>query len=171
MSRALLIAMAFLMAFGGTADARCKNKGCRKMRGHHVTVRAVVPMVAASLEAAGVPTPDPNSAPSPAITTPDPPTALTPARLGVVAREWSLVLSRSTLPAGPAVVQLQNFGEDAHNLRIERLDGASGFDVPLAEAGEVQKGQGTLAAGDYKIYCALPGHEAQGMRARFTVVQ
>jgi hypothetical protein len=169
--RALVTALALAMALGATADARCMNKGCRKMRGQHVTVRAVVPMVAASLEAAGVPAPDPNPTASPAITPADPPTTPTAARLGVVAREWSLVLSRSTLPAGPALVQLQNFGEDAHNLRVERTDGGSGFDVPLAESGEVQKAQGALAAGDYKIYCALPGHEAQGMRARFTVVQ
>ena len=92
------------------------------------------------------------------------------ARLGVVAREWSLVLSRTSLPAGSAVVELQNQGEDAHNLRIERLDGSGDrTDVPLAESGEVQSVQATLAAGDYKIYCALPGHEAAGMRATFSV--
>jgi uncharacterized cupredoxin-like copper-binding protein len=87
----------------------------------------------------------------------------------VVAREWSLVLSRSTLPAGRALVQLQNFGEDAHNLRIESAD--TELDVPLAEAGERKTAEGTLPAGDYKVYCALPGHEAQGMRARLTVTQ
>lgn len=177
-----MIALALAAAAGGSADARCMSKGCRKMSGgHRVTVRAVVPMVAAGLQAAAAGTaPDPspggsNPTPSTAITTPDPPstTPAAPARLGVVAREWSLVLSRSTLPAGVALVQLQNLGEDAHNLRVERLDGAagSGFDVPLAESGEVQKAQGALAPGDYEIYCALPGHEAQGMRARFTVVQ
>jgi uncharacterized cupredoxin-like copper-binding protein len=85
----------------------------------------------------------------------------------VVAREWSLVLSRSTLPAGRALVQLQNFGEDAHNLRIESASTA--LDVPLAEAGEVQEADGTLPAGDYKVYCALPGHESAGMRGRLTV--
>jgi plastocyanin len=69
-----------------------------------------------------------------------------------------------------ASVELQNFGEDAHNLRIERLD-ASGppLDLPLAESGERQKASGTLAAGTYKVYCTLPGHDAQGMHARLTV--
>jgi hypothetical protein len=65
---------------------------------------------------------------------------------------------------------LQNFGEDAHNLRIERVGASvSSLDIPLAEAGERQKASGTLAAGDYRVYCALPGHDAQGMHARLTV--
>jgi plastocyanin len=93
-----------------------------------------------------------------------------PARLGVTAREWSLVLSRQTLAAGRAVVELQNFGEDAHNLRIERTDAAGkSFDVPLAEAGERTSASGTLAAGRYKVYCALPGHDALGMHATLDV--
>jgi plastocyanin len=99
-----------------------------------------------------------------------PPPAPTVARLGVTAREWSLVLSRVTLAAGPARVQLQNLGEDAHNLRIERVGGGGGVvTVPLAESGERQDGAGTLAAGSYKVYCALPGHEAAGMRATLSV--
>jgi plastocyanin len=93
-----------------------------------------------------------------------------PARLGVTAREWSLVLSRQTLAPGPAIVQLQNFGEDAHNLRVERVDGSgAALSVPLAEAGEQQSASGTLAPGTYKVYCALPGHDALGMHASLEV--
>jgi hypothetical protein len=161
----LLVALVFAPA----ADARCAKKGCRKMPGRAVTVRASVPMVAASLDSivapgapsSGTPSPDPASAPAPGA-----PLA-PPARLGVTAREWSLVLSRTTLPAGRAIVQLKNIGEDAHNLRLE--GGSDALDVPLAESGEVKQADGTLPAGDYKVYCALPGHEAAGMRARLTV--
>ena len=92
-----------------------------------------------------------------------------PARLGVVAREFSLLLSRTTLPAGAAIVELQNRGEDAHNMRLERVGSAFGLDVPLAESGEVTRASGTLAAGDYRVFCALEGHEQAGMRARLTV--
>jgi hypothetical protein len=92
------------------------------------------------------------------------------ARLGVVAREWSLVLSRTSLPAGAAIVELQNFGEDAHNLRIERVDrSGAAANVPLAEAGERKSGELTLTPGAYKLYCTLAGHEAQGMRASLSV--
>jgi hypothetical protein len=170
MRRAALIALALVVALGGgAADAHCAKKGCRKMRGPRVTLRATVPMVAASLQAAADPgtapvAPAPPAAPAPPV---DPAPVST--KLGVVAREWSLVLSRSTLPAGQAVVQLQNFGEDAHNLRIERVDGGGSFDVPLAESGELQKAEGAVTAGDYRIYCTLPGHDAQGMHARLTV--
>jgi plastocyanin len=112
----------------------------------------------------GTPSTDPASATTPA---PGPAAA---SRLAVTASEWSLVLSRTTLPAGDAIVELDNMGEDAHNLRIERVDGGgSAFDVPLAESGEVSSGRTTVAPGEYKLYCALPGHEAQGMRARLNV--
>jgi plastocyanin len=166
MRRAALLALAVVVALTATADARCMKKGCRKMNGPHATARSVAPMIAAGLQAATAPgqvTPPPGDTSPPAGS----PAPASVARLGVVAREWSLVLSRSTLPAGRARVQLQNFGEDAHNLRIESV-GAS-LDVPLAESGEVQAADGTLPAGDYKVYCTLPGHEAQGMRARLTV--
>lgn len=106
--------------------------------------------------------------PQPVPETPAPRTP--PARLGVVAREFSLVLSRTTLSSGAAVIELQNRGEDAHNLRVERLDGSSsGVDVPLAEAGEVQSATASLTPGDYRLFCALPGHDAAGMHARLTV--
>jgi hypothetical protein len=163
MKRALLIVLALVAALAPAADARCAKKGCRKMHGVRTTGRAAVPMVAASLQAA-LDTQTPGPVDEPPSTDPAPAPA---ARLGVTAREWSLVLSRSVLPAGHALVQLQNFGEDAHNLRIESASAT--LDVPLAEAGEVQEAGGTLPAGDYKVYCSLPGHEAQGMRARLTV--
>jgi hypothetical protein len=93
-----------------------------------------------------------------------------PARLGVTAREWSLVLSRPVLPAGPAVVELQNLGQDAHNVRIQRIDGAgASLSLPLAESGTRSSASGPLTAGDYRVFCALPGHAAAGMQATLEV--
>jgi hypothetical protein len=166
MRRAALLCLAVVAALAPAADARCMKKGCRKMNGPHATVRSVAPMIAAGLQAATAPGGVTPPAGDPAPPAGDPAPAPV-ARLGVVAREWSLVLSRNVLPAGKARVQLQNFGEDAHNLRIESV--GSSLDVPLAESGEVQEASGTLPAGDYTVYCTLPGHEAQGMRARLTV--
>jgi hypothetical protein len=151
--------------------AKTVSKSCRKLPARPAIARAVVPMVGVNPFAAA-PAPDPipevpvtDPAPPP---TPAPPPA--PARLGVVAREWSLTLSRTSLAAGPALVELQNFGEDAHNLRIERTDGPGApLELPLAESGERQKAGGTLTPGEYRVYCTLPGHEAQGMRARLDV--
>jgi plastocyanin len=145
------------------------SKGCRKFTGIAPAqpTSAPVPMVGTDPFS---PVVEPEQAPTPGPTLPPPSPAPAPARLGVIAREWSLTLSRTSLSAGEVGVELQNFGEDAHNLRIERVDGAGvALDVGLAEAGERQKATGTLAAGSYKVYCALPGHDAQGMHARLTV--
>jgi plastocyanin len=154
MRTAALVALAAVFAVAAPvteAKPRMKclvRKDCGR-RAHAVAVAP--PMVAA------------NPFITPVVVTP-------PARLGVTAREWSLVLSRQTLAPGPAIVQLQNFGEDAHNLRVERVDGTGApLSVPLAESGEQQSGSGTLTPGTYKVYCALPGHDALGMHATLEV--
>jgi plastocyanin len=148
------------------------SKSCRMLPARPPSPHVSMQMTGTDLfgsAAAPVPVPAPTPAPQPP-PSPAPTPTQAPTRLGVVAREWSLTLSRTSLAAGPASVELQNFGEDAHNLRIERVDGAGApLDIPLAEAGERQKASGTLTAGDYRIYCTLPGHDAQGMHARLTV--
>jgi hypothetical protein len=141
---------------------------CHRLPAPPVTGPAPVGMTPFRVPPAGDPLPPGGDVPPPA--GPATPPAAPATRLGVVAREWSLVLSRTSLPAGEAIVELDNLGEDAHNLRIERVDGAGGAaNVPLAESGEVQSARAALSAGDYKLFCALPGHEAQGMRARLVV--
>jgi hypothetical protein len=154
------------------------SKSCRKLPARPFPGRVAMQMTGMGLIAPG-PTPLGEPAPDPATTavvpTGDPallpPPSPAATRLGVVAREWSLTLSKTSVPAGQVGVELQNFGEDAHNLRIERTDGpdAVALEVALAESGERQQASGSLAAGSYKVYCALPGHDAQGMHAKLTV--
>jgi hypothetical protein len=175
----LLALFAVAAPVAGAKPVKCwrvASKSCRKLPTRPTAVHVVVPMVGVNPFAPPAPTPAPAASPvpSPESPAPDPasppPPAPAPARLGVTAREWSLTLSRTSVKEGVALVELQNFGEDAHNLRIERTDGPSSpLDVPLAEAGERQKASGTLAAGTYKVYCALPGHDAQGMHATLLV--
>jgi uncharacterized cupredoxin-like copper-binding protein len=93
-----------------------------------------------------------------------------PARLMVEAREFSLVLSRGSLRHGEAIVQLVNRGEDGHDLHLVRLgrDGrASSRAHGTAETrpGATSTWRGRLAAGRWRLFCSLPGHERQGMRA------
>lgn len=110
-------------------------------------------------------------APSPA-PVPAPPPATEPVvnHLQVPAREFSLSLSHSFLSAGSDVVELDNFGEDAHNLRIERTDGTgSAVTFPTLEPGKVGRQSVALTPGSYHLYCTLPGHEAAGMSATLTV--
>jgi hypothetical protein len=113
------------------------------------------------------PVPKPPSKP-PIPTPPSPPKPL--ARIQVVAREFSLTLSRRALAAGPVGIELDNFGQDPHDLRVERADAPStGFSFTLAKPGTVSSKKLELAAGEWKLYCTLPGHEALGMSARVTV--
>jgi len=93
-----------------------------------------------------------------------------PARLLVEAREFSLVLSRQAVPHGDAIVQLVNRGEDGHDLRLVRL-GPHGRSASRPQGtretrpGAVSSWRGTLAAGRYRLFCSIPGHERRGMRA------
>lgn len=173
----VLLAVLVVPAGAGAATPQCKGlrnvawpgKGKRCHAAWAATARAPVPMT--RFTPIGPVDPAVPEGNAPAVEAPpSPANPAPPARLGVVAREWSLTLSRATLVAGPAKIELQNFGEDAHNLRIERTDGTgTPLDVPETEAGERTAAAGTLPAGEYKVYCALPGHEAAGMHARLSV--
>jgi hypothetical protein len=92
------------------------------------------------------------------------------ARLQVVAREFDLTVSRKRLPAGRVSVELDNLGEDPHDLRVERARrSATGFSFDLARSHTVSTRRLTLGPGSWKLYCTLPGHAALGMSATVTV--
>jgi hypothetical protein len=97
-----------------------------------------------------------------------------PARLLVEAREFSLVLSRPSLAAGSAIVQLAVRGEDGHDLRFVRVDArgrSKGAEraIPETRPGETADWRGTLRRGRFRLSCSLPGHAAAGMRATLRV--
>jgi len=89
-----------------------------------------------------------------------------PARLLVTGREYSLTLSRPKLPAGKAIVQLYNYGEDPHDLNLRRVGSGR-----VGEVGEVEPGAtGTLQielrkASRYRLWCSIPTHRGLGMVA------
>jgi hypothetical protein len=112
---------------------------------------AVIAALLAALAVAPV-TP---SVPAPAATT-----ARAPARLLVEAREFNLVLSRRRVPAGRAIVQLANRGEDPHDLRLRRRKR-----IGETPPGEVGEWEGRLRPGRYRLACTLPDHRRRGMRA------
>jgi hypothetical protein len=91
-------------------------------------------------------------------------------RVQVVAREYSLTLSRQSAAAGSVAVELSNHGEDPHDLRVE-LPGSAlpPFDFALTKPGEVTGRKLELGPGTWQLYCTLDGHEALGMSATFTV--
>jgi hypothetical protein len=95
------------------------------------------------------------------IAAPPPP----PARVQVVAQEFSFALSRQTIKAGWAIVELRNAGEDAHDLRMRRVGGKRVYSWPVTEAGGVVDETYKLLPGRYILYCGVANHRARGMQA------
>jgi plastocyanin len=115
--------------------------------------------------------PVPVLVPPPAAPQPQPePEDLSIPRLGVKAEEWSYTLSRPEVPAGEVIVELNNLGEDPHNLNLQ-LDDGSGPEAAIPSTGPSgqSKARFTLAAGTYRMWCSLDGHETAGMSATLVV--
>ena len=91
--------------------------------------------------------------------------AAAPSRLLVESREFNLVLSRGSVKAGDAIVQLANRGEDPHDLRLRRIGGGRSTAIGETLPGEVAEWEGRLRRGRYRLWCSLEGHRALGMRA------
>lgn len=94
----------------------------------------------------------------------------TPSRLLVTAREFSFTLSRPKLDRGPSMIELYNFGEDPHDLRIQRAGSPRVYSY--GETGPGQSTRLTLKlrrASVYRLWCSLEGHAELGMRARLRV--
>jgi hypothetical protein len=94
-----------------------------------------------------------------------------PARLQVAAKEFSLTLSRAKLKSGWAIVELANYGEDPHDLRLRRISGTVTRSIPVVQAGDQQALRAKLLPGRYKLWCSLADHAARGMRAQLIVTR
>jgi plastocyanin len=171
-------AVALLPAAGlGTAGARADTAECgwhrhskrvvKHVRRHgkrHRVVRwrhwwSCDPVAGAPSEAPSQ-TPPPTSEPEPVTN-----------RLGVRASEYYFILSRPTVSSGEVTVELNNQGEDAHDLSLQR-EGSG--EEPLLEVEETQSLQHTVAefdlpAGTYRLWCSLPTHREKGMETTLVV--
>ena len=93
----------------------------------------------------------------------------TPARLGVAASEFHLVLSRPSVKAGVVEIELHNVGEDPHDLRIRRVGGAHTCKIALTSPGARRSVALNLRPGRYRLWCSLTDHRALGMQALLRV--
>jgi hypothetical protein len=88
-----------------------------------------------------------------------------PGRLGVSATEFRLTLSRASVKAGRVIVQLQNNGQDVHDLRLRRIGGKRNYAFPVTSP----DGRSTLTLqllpGRYRLWCSVANHTQLGMRA------
>lgn len=92
-----------------------------------------------------------------------------PSRIQVVAREYSFVLSRLRVKAGPAIVELVNDGQDAHDLRLQRDGSRHIAGIGTVPSGRYRDLSLKLAPGRYSIWCSLANHRALGMSATLVV--
>ena len=92
-----------------------------------------------------------------------------PARLQVTADEFSFSLSRATVKQGPAIIELVNFGEDPHDLRLRRIGGTRTLRLRAVAPGRRGELAATLAPGKWQLWCAVGNHRQRGMRATLLV--
>jgi len=88
-----------------------------------------------------------------------------PARLGVSATEFHLVLSRASVKAGRVVIELDNNGEDAHDLRLRRIGGHRIYAFPATKSGGRYTRELRLVPGRYRLWCSVADHAELGMQA------
>ena len=90
--------------------------------------------------------------------------------LQVVEKEWSLVMSRTSVKAGRVTIEAVNFGTDAHDLVVQsKAKGSKPIRFKQMDPRGRTERTLRLAAGRYSLWCSLPGHRANGMRATLTV--
>jgi plastocyanin len=112
-------------------------------------------------------TADPAPAPNPA---PEPELEPGPTRLSIKAAEYSYTLSRPTLDAGEVTIELDNRGQDAHNLNLRPV-GSEAAPLTIEETGSLtrRRAQLNLEPGTYRLWCSLPTHDEEGMHATLVV--
>ncbi len=98
-------------------------------------------------------------------TIPDPVPA--PARLGVKAYEFGFTLSAKNLVAGDTIIELNNQGEDAHDLHVQRTGSDAELSTPETEPGTQARIRLTTTPGTYRLWCSLPNHASWGMDTTF----
>lgn len=113
--------------------------------------------------------------PAPGAPAPQPTTPVTaPAgasSVDVTLAEWSVQLSRDSIPAGLISFRVRNTGTMPHRLEVEG-NGEEIETEDLAAGSEITMTM-NLAAGTYELYCPIeadgPDHDERGMRTRLRV--
>ncbi|HEX3040597.1 MAG TPA: hypothetical protein VHP56_00700 [Solirubrobacterales bacterium] len=120
-----------------------------------------VPRTESSTTIAPISTPPPSP-------TPDPEPEAN--RVSARAAEYYFTLSRPKVKAGAVTVELNNQGEDPHNLNLQR-EGDTGEPLQIPEAASLQRSVASfdLPVGKYRLWCSLPEHEEKGMATTLVV--
>lgn len=91
-------------------------------------------------------------------------------RLGVKSNEFYFVLSRPKVRSGELTIELNNQGQDAHNLNLQlQSEEGEEFSIPETQSLQRDVAHFDLAAGTYRLWCSLPEHEEKGMHTTLVV--
>jgi uncharacterized cupredoxin-like copper-binding protein len=90
--------------------------------------------------------------------------------VGVGEREWRVYPYRTKVKPGTVRFNINNLGEDVHNLQVRGPHGYRSKVSPDVRSGDTY----TLTVhlrrpGNYTLICTKPGHSAKGMTARLRV--
>ncbi|HET7120982.1 MAG TPA: hypothetical protein VFI17_06990 [Solirubrobacterales bacterium] len=124
-----------------------------------------VPAVAATEPALVLPPPNPPPVPGP-----EPEEEATANRVSVKSVEYAFTLSRPSVAAGAVTIELNNQGQDAHDLNLRR-EGDEGAPLALPETNSLQRSVAhfDLEPGTYRLWCSLPTHDEEGMHTTLVV--
>jgi plastocyanin len=92
-----------------------------------------------------------------------------PFRLQVTAKEFYFTLSSRHAPPGDAVIQFVNYGEDPHDLRVQRVGGGRLYKTSVMQPGQYVDLAIRLVPGHYQLWCSVANHRQLGMQAVFVV--
>jgi plastocyanin len=176
-----VLVLALIPAIGATATAaadcgwqRHSKRVVKHMRRHGRLRKVTRRKVWWTCEPVAAPAPPTTPAPGPsaAVTPAPPPLEPEPEanRVAVKAQEYYYVLSRPKVKAGELTVELNNQGEDPHNLNLQR-DGDDGEPLQIPETDSLQRNVASFALGPgtYRLWCSLPEHEEKGMHTTLVV--
>ena len=92
-----------------------------------------------------------------------------PTRIQVTAKEYYYTLSARTAPPGAAVIEFVNYGEDPHDMRVQRAGGGRLYKTPILQPGQYVDLSISLVPGRYELWCSIGNHRALGMQALLIV--
>jgi len=88
--------------------------------------------------------------------------------VGVVEKEFSITLDKTSFTPATYSFTIQNQGSFPHNLTIKG-PGVDSKASPTLGAGESGSLTVALQKGSYELWCSVPGHKDKGMEMKITV--
>lgn len=123
-------------------------------------------------------TPAPTPAPPTEVPAPQPEPVAN--AIGITADDhthpFTYLPTRTTVRSGALTVQLNNKGEDPHNMDIQRVGpGGEGegaiVALPTTAPGDQSTKNVELATGTYRMWCTFANHAEEGMETHITVAE